>query len=227
MTSDTNKNEEKKIAAVIWDMDGVIADTGNYHFQAWRYTFHKKSVVFTEEAFIKRFGQRNDTIIRSTLGDGMAAAEVEAVANEKEADYRRRVAQNITALPGVRQMLELLRENGILSAIASSAPIENILLILGGLDMEKYFQVIVSGREVVEGKPHPQVYLMAAQKLGLTPQRCIVFEDAVAGVAGAKRARMKCLAVTNTHPRASLKEADLIVDSLETVNISKLEALFS
>jgi len=103
---------------------------------------------------------------------------------------------------------------------------ENIRLILGGLGLEGYFQAIVYGREVTEGKPSPQGYLLAAQKLGVEPQNCIVIEDAVAGVTGAKRAGMHCIAVTNTHPPESLSEADLIVDSLEKISLEDLNRLF-
>ena len=112
-------------------------------------------------------------------------------------------------------------------AIASSAPMENIQLVIRGLGISNYFQAIVWGREVAEGKPSPQGFLLAAEKLGVEPKDCIVIEDAVAGVAAAKRAGMKSLAVTNTHPKASLKEADHVVDTLETVGVDGLAGLFS
>ena len=112
-------------------------------------------------------------------------------------------------------------------AIASSAPMENIELIIRGLGINNYFQAIVWGREVTEGKPSPQGFLLAAQKLGVEPKDCIVFEDAIAGVAAAKSAGMKCLAVTTTHPEMKLKKADLIVDTLEAVDVAGLEGLFS
>jgi beta-phosphoglucomutase-like phosphatase (HAD superfamily) len=112
-------------------------------------------------------------------------------------------------------------------ALASSAPIENIRLLITGLGINKYFQAIVSGREVTEGKPSPQGFLLAAQRLEVKPENCIVVEDAVAGVAAAKRAGMHCLAVTNTHPRKSLLDADLIVNTLETISVNDLEGLLA
>jgi len=217
---------EDKLQAVIWDLDGVIADTGTYHCQAWQYVFRKRGVNFTEDDFKRHFGQRNDTIIRSAMGENLASGEVDVIAAEKEANYRQRVAQTIKPLPGARELMELLRGNEVKMAIASSAPMENIQLIIRGLGIDKCFQAIVWGREVTEGKPSPQVFLLAASKLGVKPQHCIVIEDAVAGVAGAKRAGMKCLAVTNSHPEASLKEADLIVESLAAVTVADLEELF-
>jgi len=217
---------EGKLAAVLWDLDGVIADTGSYHCRAWQDVFQKKGASFTEEDFLRHFGQRNDTIIRDTLGDGISLEELDVIAGEKEANYRRRVAPHITPLPGAIELIKSLRERGIKMAIASSAPMENIQLIIQGLGIDNCFQAIVWGREVTEGKPSPQVFLLAAQKLDVEPRNCVVIEDAVAGVAAAKRAGMKCLAVTNSHPRASLGEADLIVDTLEAVSVGDLEGLF-
>jgi len=212
--------------AIIWDMDGVIADTGTYHCRSWQQAFKKQGINFTEEDFQHIFGQRNDTIIRKTLGRPLTQAEVDAIVQDKEEFFRQTVKQNLKLFPGVIDLLKTLQENRIGSAIASSAPMENIRLILGGLGLEGYFQAIVYGREVTEGKPSPQGYLLAAQKLGVEPQNCIVIEDAVAGVTGAKRAGMHCIAVTNTHPPESLSEADLIVDSLEKISLEDLNRLF-
>lgn len=213
--------------AVIWDMDGVIADTAPYHFNAWRDVFRKRGVDFTETDFKRNFGQRNDTIIRNTLGKDTPQSEIDAITVEKEVNFRSRVKENIRPLPGAIRLMQLLTQHGFKMALASSAPMENIRLITEGLDISRYFQTIVSGRDVAEGKPSPQGFLMAARRLGVEPQECIVIEDAVAGVAAAKRAGMRCLAVTNTHPRTSLAEADLVVDTLEEVDISNLERLLS
>jgi len=218
---------ENNLKAVIWDMDGVIADTARYHFQAWQESFRKRGVNFTEDDFRHHFGQRNDTIIRDAIGESVSPDEVDAIAGEKEADYRRRVAQNLKPLPGVIALINSLTASGVKMAIASSAPPENIQLVTSGLGIDNCFQATVWGRAVTEGKPSPQAFLLAASKLGIEPRNCLVIEDAVAGVTAAKRAGMKCLAVTNTHPGTSLKEADLIVDTLEKVNTEGLVALFS
>ena len=211
--------------AVIWDMDGVIADTGPYHYRAWRQVFQKRGVSFTGEDFRRIFGQRNDAIIRNTLGKDITPDEISAVAQEKEEGFRSIVRQNIKPLPGAIELIKRLSEGGFKMAIASSAPIENIQLVIGGLGISNCFQHFVSGRDVTEGKPSPQGFLLAARKLGMEPKSCIVVEDAVAGVAAAKRAGMYCVAVTNTHSRTSLKEADLVVDTLEAVTAADLEKL--
>jgi len=215
------------IKAVIWDMDGVIVDTAPYHFSAWQEAFQKRGVKFTEEDFRRNFGQRNDTIIRNILGDGISQSELDTISEEKEEDFRKKVRQNIKPLPGAIELMKLLIEHGFKMALASSAPIENIKIQTEGLGISDWFQSIISGKDVTEGKPSPQSFLLSAQRLGADPKNCVVIEDAVAGVTAAKRAGMRCLAVTNTHPKRNLMEADLVVDTLEAVAISDLEKLLS
>jgi beta-phosphoglucomutase family hydrolase len=214
------------LEAVLWDLDGVIADTGEYHCRAWQEVFSKKGIEFTEEDFIKHFGQRNDTIIRDIVGQDVSTEVMETIADRKEKAYRRLVTNNIQALPGAVELLASLKESGVKSAIASSAPPENVDIILKGLGIEKYFAAVACGREVTEGKPSPQIFRLAAQKLKADPAGCVVIEDAVAGVAGAKRAGMKCVAVTNSHAGESLRQADLVVSSLSEVGIKDLAKLF-
>lgn len=215
-----------QLQAVLWDLDGVIADTGIYHCRAWQEVFSQMNIEFTEKHFIKHFGQRNDTIIKDTVNETISQEALEAIADKKERTYRHLVDDNIEALPGAIELLSSLWEHRIKSAIASSAPPENVKIILDGLSIEKYFDAIACGREVTEGKPSPQIFLLAAEKLKVEPAGCVVIEDAVAGVAGAKRAGMKCIAVVNNHPRDKLKEADLIVASLESVSFNNLIKLY-
>ena len=221
----TNDREQSKDKAVIWDMDGVIADTGPYHCTAWQQVFHKRGVNFTEEDFRHHFGQRNDTIIRNTMGQDIPQSDLETVIHEKETTFRDLVRHSIKALPGAINLIKSLAGHGLKVALASSAPPENINLLIAGLGIKDYFQVIVSGTDVIEGKPSPQGFLLAAHRLGVKSDNCVVVEDAVAGVAGAKRAGMRCIAVTNTHPRESLLEADLIIDTLEAVTVEDIEKL--
>jgi beta-phosphoglucomutase len=214
-----------KLEAVIWDMDGVLADTAPYHLLAWRETFAKRGINFTEEDFNRSFGIRNDTIIKNVLGEQTTEAEIDTIAHEKEATFRRIIGKDIKPLPGALKLLKALDERGIKMAIASSTPIENVRLIVGSLGIGKYFQAVITDRDVTEGKPSPQVFLLAAQRLGAEPKNCIVFEDAVAGVKAAKRADMYCVAITSSHPREKLKQADLVVDTLEELTVKDLENL--
>ena len=214
-----------ELAAVIWDMDGVIADTAPHHLIAWQDTFARRGVDFSDEDFRHSFGIRNDAIIKRFLGETTTDEEITAIAEEKEAAYRRITGRNIRPLPGALELLKAIYDEGIKMAIASSTPPENAQLVLGSLGIVNLFQAIVTSRDVTEGKPSPQVFLVAAQRLKVEPANCVVIEDAVAGVRAAKSAGMGCLAVTNTHPRAKLGEADLVVDSLEAVIVKDLEGL--
>ncbi len=217
---------EGKLEAVLWDMDGVIADTAEYHYRAWQGVFGERGVSFNREDFMRHFGQRHDTIIRFALGNNLTPEEFNAITEVKQANYRRMVADNIIPLPGAIDLLKSLKKHGIKSAIASSAVPKNIEVIINGLGIESYFQAIACGTEVKEGKPSPLIFLRAAEKLKVKPDSCVVIEDAIAGVAAARRAGMKCVAVTNSHPKDSLKDADLIVDSLESVSVADLKKLF-
>jgi beta-phosphoglucomutase family hydrolase len=216
---------EGHLEAVVWDLDGVIADTAAYHYLAWRDVFKERGVAYTKEEFMPYFGRRHDSIIKSVLGD-LPPEEIDAINEEKQRNYRRLVAQNIRAMPGVIALVKSLHENGIKSAIASSAVPENIELILQGLGIADCFQAIVHGMEVKEGKPSPQIFLLAAKRLKVPPGNCVVIEDAIAGVAAARRAGMKCIAVTNSHAKEALKDADLVIDSLEKIGVNDSEKLF-
>jgi HAD superfamily hydrolase (TIGR01509 family) len=207
-------------------MDGVIADTIEYHHQAWKEEFARKGVEYTEEHFLRFFGQRNDTIIKDALGDNISPEEIAAINTAKQANFRRRIGNDIRPLPGAVELIKSLYKRDIKQAIASSAPPENIEVVTRALGIEDCFQAIAFGNEVPEGKPSPQIYLLAAERLGVKPDNCVVFEDAIAGVAGAKSAGMKCVAVTNSHPEEKLKQADLVVEALKDVSIDDLTALF-
>jgi beta-phosphoglucomutase family hydrolase len=214
-----------ELEAVIWDMDGVLADTAARHFRAWRETFARKGVEFTEADFKRGFGVRNDDIIQNILGKAVTKAEIEAIAQAKEATFRHLIANDIKPLPGVLELLKALHDKGIKMAIASSTVMENIQLIVGSLKIADCFQAVITGHDVTEGKPSPQVFLLAAKKLNVSPANSVVFEDAVAGVRAAKSAGMRCVAITSSHPREELKEADLVVDSLTEVGVKDLEKL--
>jgi len=213
--------------AVLWDMDGVIVDSGLYHMRSWQETFQQTGITFTDDNFKHVFGMRNDEIIHAILGKDFTQEKFETIVQTKEVAFRRLIKENVRALPGVLQLLSDISAAGFLQALVSSTPRENIDLIIDKLDIRHYFRQIISGYDVTEGKPSPQGYLLAARQLGVGPENCVVIEDAVAGVKAAKNGGMKCIAVTNTHPADSLIEADLVVSSLEAVNVAVVEKLLT
>jgi beta-phosphoglucomutase family hydrolase len=212
--------------AVLWDLDGVIADTAVPHFLSWQFALQKEGFNMTRAQFDTIFGQRNDTIVRKMLGPEVSPAVIEKVSRDKEEYFRARIKNGLRPFPGVVALLKLLKKENIRSAIGSSAPLMNIQAVLGSLGLRDFFQAVVYGGEVAEGKPSPLIFQLAAYKLGVPADQCIVIEDAMAGILAARRAGMHSIAVTNTHPAACFSDADLVVDSLERVGLKELNALF-
>jgi beta-phosphoglucomutase family hydrolase len=207
---------------ILWDMDGVIADSYFLHFAAWQETFTKRGIKFTEEAYTKLFGARNDFIISAIIGRELPERDVKIMVQEKEENFRRKATGNIKPFPGSIRLLNAIKKGNFKLGLVSSAPKDNIDLILNELNLEEIFDCVVFGQEVSESKPNPQVYLLAAKKLQVAPKDCVVIEDSPFGVKAAKSAGMKCLAITNTHPQQKLEEANKVVDSLESVDLITL-----
>ncbi len=184
--------------AVLWDMDGTLIDSEEFHWISWRDTMAKEGITITHEQFLASFGQRNDSIIPRWLGAASTPERIERIANAKEELYRRLVRRNgISPLPGVAIWVHRLHEQGWLQAVASSAPRANIEVVLEALAATHSFQAIVSAEDVNKGKPDPEVYLTAASRVGVSPDRCIVVEDAIAGIEGARRAGMRSIGVSH------------------------------
>jgi len=162
--------------------------------------------------------------VRRILGD-IPDADVAAFVKEKDVLFREIVSKNVAAFPGAVELIRSLKKGGGKIAVGSSSPTETVHLIVEKLGVKDDFDTIVCGNEVTEGKPNPQIFLLAAKKLGAEPCKCVVIEDAVVGVAAAKNGGMRAVAVTNTHLREALKDADLIVDSLTELSVDKLDCL--
>ena len=200
--------------AVLWDLDGVLVDSAPFHFQAWRELLASLGRELSEADFRRTFGLRNDAILRDLLGE-LPAAEVERLGARKEELFRRAALGNIVPLPGALALLRLLGERGFKLALVSSTPHGNIDLVLGSLGVEAAFDVIVGEADVTQGKPDPEGFLLAARRLGVPPEECVVIEDAQAGVEAAKRGGMRCVGVCHDRPREILERADLVVEGLD------------
>jgi len=197
--------------SVLWDLDGTLIDSEQYHWFAWRDTMAAQGVPLTHEAFLKTFGLRNDAIIPQWIPDA-TPARIDEIGRTKEQLYRRLVREgSLDPLPGVRHWTAELARAGWLQAIASSAPRENVDAVLAVIGLASCFQAIVSAEDVTLGKPDPQVFLTAAARLGSPPSRSIVVEDAPAGVEAAHRAGMPSIGVRRN---GSPLPADLAVSSL-------------
>lgn len=216
--------------AVIWDMDGTLVDTAELHYCAWAALAADIGQPFTRADFTATFGKRNPEIIRELFGTHTSAADIDDLGWRKEEMYRTAArAQGVALLPGARTLLEGLHNARFKQAIGSSAPRGNLDLILQLTGIERFFDAVVSMEDTERGKPDPQVFLIAAGKLNVPPQRCLVFEDAPAGVQAAKAGGMKCIAVRfiGHHPEAVLRAAgaDRSVHTLEEISVEVVQQI--
>ena len=167
-------------------------------------------------------------MIIPALGWGDEPALVRELADRKEDLYRQLVAaEGVTVLPGARELLIALKEAGIPRAVGSSTPRGNLDALFAATGLDAFFDQVVCGSDVLLGKPDPEVFLKGADLLGLPPQRCLVIEDAFAGIEAARRGGMKVVGVATTNPLSSLDECDLAVETLLEVSPSKLAALLN
>ncbi|UCD02337.1 MAG: HAD family phosphatase [Promethearchaeota archaeon] len=210
---------------VIFDMDGVLADTGSLHFESWVKMAKGISLEFTRELFNETFGQQSPAIIRKLVGSEVDNNLVVKWANLKELYYRKMVKDKLTPLPGVIRIIKELKSEGFKLAVGSSGPPENVDLLLTKLKIKKYFNVVITAAEVEKGKPEPDVFLMAANYLNINPKNCIVIEDAPVGIEAAKRAGMLSVALTTTHDKEELLDANLVVSDLSNITISDIKKL--
>lgn len=205
------------IKAVLWDMDGTLADTGELHYQTWKHALEGLGIELSRELFTTTFGMNNHGILERILGEKPSQELVDRISAEKEVEYRNMLQGNVKLLPGVKDWLDWLLENHIHQAVASSAPKENIDVFVDELHLRPYFDALVPGFNL-PGKPNPDIFLLAAKLISVEPKHCLVIEDAVAGVEAARRAGMSCLAVTTTNPREALTQANLVVDTLDQLH---------
>ena len=212
------------IQAVIWDLDGVIIDSADEHHRAWQRLAREEGIKLTDEDFWATFGKRNDDIIAILWGP-LSPEQVQLLRDRKEIYFRDLIRQTAAPLPGSMELMRSLHEAGYLQALASSAPIENIQLISEVLGLERYLTALVSGETVPHGKPAPDIFLKAAQKLHIEPSRSLVIEDAVAGVEAAHAAGMRCIAVAGNRDLPGLRKAELMVKTLLEVDVKRVQTL--
>lgn len=198
---------------VIFDMDGVLVDTGWAHRQAWFDVAAKEGFPMSDEFFWGTFGMQNAAIL-PMLRPGISKDEIKRLSQWKEQRYREVAKSHPDLACGTLALLKDLKHSGFRLAVGSSAPPENLDVFWDAHSLADYFDARVTSEQVTESKPSPQTFLKAAEKLGLPPSRCAVVEDAIQGVQAGKAGGMVVVAVTTTHKRQELARADYIVDTL-------------
>jgi HAD superfamily hydrolase (TIGR01509 family) len=212
---------------VIFDWDGVIIDSSRQHEESWERLAAEERMILPPDHFTLGFGKKNEWIIPNLLQWSSEGAEVHRLSLRKEALYREIILERgLSALPGVHTLLESLREARVPTCIGSSTHRENITTILGVLGFEGLFGGMVTSEDVTHGKPHPDVFLKAAARTARLPERCVVFEDAFAGIEAARAGGMKVVGVATTHtPDKLIDKVDRIVVRLDELTVADLHAL--
>ena len=197
------------IPAFLFDLDGVVVDSNHLHVESWKEVARRHGFDCPDPEHIGKCGLRTTAVIRELLRWPVSEDTALQIGSEKEAIYREWIRDGgIPPIPGVQDFVQKARRLGIPCAVGSSAPRENVDLCLQTLGLADQFLATVSGADVQRGKPAPDIFLSAAQQIGVAPADCLVFEDAPAGIQAAHAAGMKAIALLTSHRREELSAAD-------------------
>lgn len=218
--------------AAIFDLDGTLVDSFDAHWRSWHSMCARHGVNLTHERFVRSFGMRNDRIIDLYWReDGKAPPSADIgrqYADEKEELYRNLVADSFPAMAGGRDLLARLHAAGWKLAVGTSGPPENLRVAVKGLDADRFFHAEVCGLDVAHGKPAPDIFLKAAERLGVPASCCVVVEDAVPGIQAAHAAGMPCVAICSEgHTHRELASAELVIDRFEELALETLERILA
>jgi len=208
----------------IFDHDGVLVDSLEFHTQAWFELGRRTGLSFTAEFIHQTFGMTNPTIFRKLLGDSLSKEEMSRYSELKEVCYRDVARGRIRLMEGVREVLDALTARGVKLAIGSSGVRANLELTVKECGLDGRFAALASLEDITRGKPDPQVFLVAAAKAGAEPARSVVLEDAPVGIQAAKAAGMYAVGLTTSHPAKALAEAgaDEVVENLVGYDVDRL-----
>lgn len=214
--------------AVIFDMDGVLVDSGAAHHESWQVVARKQNLQISAETFANTFGRPSRDIIRM-LFNSPDAATATAIDEEKEAAYRDLVRGRVPFMPGCRKAIETLHAAGLRIAVASSAPPANLDLILDEGDLRPLLSATVHGFDIEHGKPAPDCFLLAANRMGVAPRDCVVVEDSLVGVRAGVAAGMRVIGFLGGHPAEALLDAGAVklVARLEEITPALVHGLLA
>jgi beta-phosphoglucomutase family hydrolase len=208
--------------AIIFDMDGTLLESTEADYKAWEKVFidYGKKLSFGD--YVPLLGVRSADVITNHIGI-TNEDDVTRILKEKFDYFVEYINANpVKAVDGAEDFLKSLSKYDVKIGLATSSRKEKMKLVLEQLHFLQYFDTIVTGEEVVNSKPAPDIFLKAAERLGVTPQECLVFEDGPVGVAAAKNAGMKCVAITETHPEEKLTQADIVIDTYTHVDLHEV-----
>ncbi len=209
---------KRAVSAVIFDMDGVLIDSSEAHFESWRRLASDLGGDMTRRQFRRTFGRQNRDIIPLLFGEGLGRRKIEDLGETKERYYRELIRNGVPIVPGAAELVQSCHAAGLPCAVGSSGHPENIAIALRALGVDHIMREVVSGHDVTVGKPDPRVFLLAAERLRVAPKNCVVIEDAPAGIEAALAAQMAAVAITTEHPREKLTRAHLVVDGMSELS---------
>jgi len=213
--------------ALIFDMDGVIADTAPLHEEAWMQFCSNHQIQITSQQFREElFGRSNKSTLKILLGKDLSKTDFHALSNEKEKLYRKLATNQLLPLNGLVNFLQAAKKQNFKIAIASSAHLENIIFTLDQTATSQFFNCITSSEEIDNSKPHPEIFLKTALKLNVSPENCFVFEDSFPGIESARKAEMKVVGLATTHSIETLPRTDLSIVDFSEIDLRKIKYLF-
>jgi beta-phosphoglucomutase family hydrolase len=214
-------------AAVIFDMDGTLVDNNPFHVKAWQAFYQKRGRELSLDEYKQNInGRVAKDIFPYIFQRQIEPEEIALLSDEKESLYRELYKPHIKPIDGLVPFLEVLKDAGLPMAIATSGLPVNIDFLFEHLVIKKYFQSIIDASQITKGKPNPEIFLKAAQSIHTDPLNCVVFEDSVSGIAAAKAAGMKVVALTTMQERGAIQQADLIIDDYTQINLKMLRELW-
>ncbi len=207
--------------AFIFDMDGVLVSSERVHWKAYRDTFAAEGIEYPWEAYRKTgLGISRENVIRMVLGN-IEEEKLVQLMQRKEDHVRSILAQEqVERIPGALEFILELQGRGLKTAVATSSRNPELFLAAGGY--QDTFDLVVNRRDVQQPKPHPETYLQAAEKLGVSPTDCLAFEDSPAGVESALSAGMPVFALVTTHTREQVSKASAVFEGFDQVELEKL-----
>ncbi len=199
-------------SAYIFDMDGTLVNNMWFHIRIWTEFLASIGSPTDEETFSHRtVGKINSEILRDFVRPDLTDAEVAAYSMRKEEIYRDQFRSQLVEIPGLSDFLRKVNAAGMPVALATSAGMDNAEFVLDGLGIAQCFTALVTADEIINGKPDPEIFLKAAEKLGVSPSGCLVFEDSPSGLQAAYRAGMQAVALTTTYPAEKLRDQPAII----------------
>lgn len=211
---------------VIFDVDGVLVDSYEAHFVTWQASAQKHGFDCTEAEFAVAFGRTAREVIRESWDSTLSDEWIRDFEDEKESLYRQMISKEFPAIEGAFELIQALHADQVSMAIGSSGPPLNVQAVVHALKAEEAIRTVITGADVKIGKPNPDVFQQGAAGMQISPERCVVLEDAVPGLQAARAAGMKCVGVVSSgRSREELADADHLVSDLTELSPQLLKKI--